>query len=172
MLSGKCVVLGVTGGIAAYKACEIVSRLKKLHANVRVVMTEHACRFVAPLSFETLSGNQVYVSQFDHNWEIEHISLAKSADLMLVNLVHRNDIVVTQDYGLAALCLARGARPLDQNGRIYDESNIDSLLGMRHISQKIRRAGGRTKGPSKRTKEQDEWFEQSLEKLLSEGSPE
>ena len=84
MLSGKCVVLGVTGGIAAYKACEIVSRLKKLHANVRVVMTEHACRFVAPLSFETLSGNPVYVSQFDHNWEIEHISLAKSADLMLV----------------------------------------------------------------------------------------
>jgi uncharacterized protein YaiI (UPF0178 family) len=97
---------------------------------------------------------------------------ADSADLMLVNLVHRNDIVVTQDYGLAALCLARGARPLDQNGRIYDESNIDSLLGMRHISQKIRRAGGRTKGPSKRTKEQDEWFEQSLEKLLREGSPE
>ena len=97
---------------------------------------------------------------------------ADSADLMLVNLVHRNDIVVTQDYGLAALCLARGARPLDQNGRIYDESNIDSLLGMRHISQKIRRAGGRTKGPSKRIKEQDEWFEQSLEKLLSEGSPE
>jgi len=84
MLSGKCVVLGVTGGIAAYKACEIVSRLKKLHANVRVVMTEHACRFVAPLSFETLSGNQVYVSQFDHNWEIEHISLAKSADIMVV----------------------------------------------------------------------------------------
>lgn len=84
MLSGKCVVLGVTGGIAAYKACEIVSRLKKLHANVRVVMTEHACRFVAPLSFETLSGNQVYVSQFDHNWEIEHISLAKSADVMIV----------------------------------------------------------------------------------------
>ena len=84
MLSGKCVVLGVTGGIAAYKACEIVSRLKKLHANVRVVMTEHACRFVAPLSFETLSGNQVYVSQFDHNWEIEHISLAKNADVMVV----------------------------------------------------------------------------------------
>ncbi len=84
MLSGKCIVLGVTGGIAAYKACEIVSRLKKLHANVRVVMTEHACRFVAPLSFETLSGNQVYISQFDHNWEIEHISLAKSADLMVV----------------------------------------------------------------------------------------
>ncbi len=93
---------------------------------------------------------------------------ADSADWMLVNLVHRGDIVVTQDYGLAALCLARGARPLDQNGRIYDENNIDSLLGIRHISQKLRRAGGRIKGPPKRTREQDEWFEQSLERLLNE----
>lgn len=95
---------------------------------------------------------------------------ADSADMMIVNRVRRGDIVVTQDYGLAALCLARGARPLDQNGRIYDENNIDSLLGMRHISKKVRRAGGRLKGPPKRTKEQDEWFEQSLEQLLSEGS--
>lgn len=93
---------------------------------------------------------------------------ADSADLMLVNLVHRGDAVVTQDYGLAALCLARGAKPLDQNGRIYDENNIDSLLGMRHISQKVRRAGRRMKGPSKRTKEQDEWFEQALDRLLGE----
>ena len=84
MLEGKCVVLGVTGGIAAYKACEIVSRLKKLGAAVRVVMTEHACQFVAPLTFETLSGNQVYVSSFEHSFEIEHISLAKSADLFLI----------------------------------------------------------------------------------------
>ena len=97
---------------------------------------------------------------------------ADSADLMLVNLVHKGDAVVTQDYGLAALCLARGARAMDQNGRIYDESNIDSLLGMRHISRKARRAGGRMKGPPKRIKEQDEWFEQSLERLLSEGTPE
>lgn len=91
---------------------------------------------------------------------------ADSADLMLVNLVHKGDCVVTQDYGLAALCLARGAKPMDQNGRIYDENNIDSLLGMRHISQKVRRAGGRMKGPPKRTKEQDDWFEQALESVL------
>ena len=97
---------------------------------------------------------------------------ADSADLMLVNLVHKGDIVVTQDYGLAALCLARGAKALNQNGRIYDENNIDSLLGMRHIAKKIRHAGGRFKGPPKRTKEQDEWFEQSLERLLSKGIPE
>lgn len=96
---------------------------------------------------------------------------ADSADMMLVNLVGRGDAVVTQDYGLAALCLARGARPLDQNGRIYDESNIDSLLGMRHISKKVRRAGGRWKGPPKRTKEQDEWFEQALDRLLAEKTP-
>ena len=97
---------------------------------------------------------------------------ADSADLMLVNMVHRGDVVVTQDYGLAALCLARGARPLDQNGRIYHEGNIDSLLGMRHVAKKVRRAGGRLKGPPKRTREQDEWFEQSLRRLLEEGTPE
>ena len=93
---------------------------------------------------------------------------ADSADLMLVNLLSPGDAVVTQDYGLAALCLARGAKPLDQNGRVYHEGNIDSLLGMRHVAKKVRRGGGRLKGPPKRTKEQDEWFEQSLDRLLSE----
>ncbi|MBR6571010.1 MAG: YaiI/YqxD family protein [Clostridia bacterium] len=93
---------------------------------------------------------------------------ADSADLMLVNLLSQGDAVVTQDYGLAALCLARGAKPLDQNGRVYHEGNIDSLLGMRHVAKKVRRGGGRLKGPPKRTKEQDEWFEQSLDRLLSE----
>ena len=84
MLSGKTVVLGVSGGIAAYKAVEVVSRLKKLGANVRVVMTKNACEFVAPLTFETISGSPVYVDSFVRAWEIEHISLAKSADLMLI----------------------------------------------------------------------------------------
>jgi len=93
---------------------------------------------------------------------------ADSADLALVNRVSRGDVVVTQDYGLAALCLARGARPLDQNGRIYDEDNIDSLLGMRHEAARIRRGGGRLKGPPKRSREQDEWFIQSLDMLLKE----
>jgi uncharacterized protein YaiI (UPF0178 family) len=87
---------------------------------------------------------------------------------MLVNLLSRGDAVVTQDYGLAALCLARGAKPMDQNGRIYDENNIDSLLGMRHVAAKVRRGGGRMKGPPKRTHQQDEWFEASLTQLLKE----
>ena len=93
---------------------------------------------------------------------------ADSADLMLVNLLKRGDAVVTQDYGLAALCLARGARVMDPNGRVYNDDNIDSLLGMRHISAKTRRAGGRLKGPPKREKAQDEAFARALEAMLSE----
>ena len=100
MLEGKCVVLGVTGGIAAYTACEIVSRLKKLHANVRVVLTEHACRFVQPLTFETLSGNQVAVSAFEHSFEIEHISLARAADLLLIAPATAN-IIGKMAHGIA-----------------------------------------------------------------------
>ena len=92
---------------------------------------------------------------------------ADSADMVLVNLLKPGDAVVTQDYGLAALCLARGAYPLDQNGRIYTNDNIDSLLGMRHVAAKVRRGGGRLKGPPKRTKEQEQWFEQALNELLS-----
>jgi len=84
MLSGKCVVVGVTGGIAAYKACEIVRGLKKMNASVRVVMTENAKEFVAPLTFETLSGNQVYSDNFARAWEIGHISLQNFADLTIV----------------------------------------------------------------------------------------
>ena len=84
MLSGKKIVVGVTGGIAAYKACDLVSRLKKQGALVRVVLTSHACQFVPPLTFETLSGNQAYSETFDRKYEIGHVSLAKWADLMVV----------------------------------------------------------------------------------------
>ena len=89
-----------------------------------------------------------------------------SADFRLVNLVQRGDVVITQDYGLAAMALAKGAHILNQNGSRYTNENIDSLLMSRHIGKKIRRAGGRTKGPSKRTKEQDERFVAALEALL------
>ena len=86
MLTGKHVVLGVTGGIAAYKACEVVSRLKKLHAEVDVIMTENATKLVAPLTFETLSCRPVSVDTFSRteSWDVKHISLAQKADLMLV----------------------------------------------------------------------------------------
>ena len=84
MLSGRKIVLGVTGGIAAYKACDLVSKLKKQGADVRVVLTGHACQFVPPLTFETLSGNPAYTDSFDRKYEIGHVSLAKWGDLFIV----------------------------------------------------------------------------------------
>lgn len=81
-----CVVLGVTGGIAVYKACELLRLLQKRGIDVFVVMTRNASRFVAPLTFETLSGHPVAVDTFDRpqTWEVEHIALAKRADLFLI----------------------------------------------------------------------------------------
>ena len=84
MLKEKRIVLGVSGGIAAYKACDLVSRLKKRGAQVRVVLTKHACEFVPPLTFETLSGNPAYTDAFDRKFEIEHVALAKWADAAVI----------------------------------------------------------------------------------------
>lgn len=89
-----------------------------------------------------------------------------SADFKIANLVNENDIVVTQDYGLAAMCLSKNAKAINQNGLIYSEKNIDSLLMTRYIGKKARMAGIRTKGPKKRTKEQDFAFIASLKKLI------
>ena len=91
---------------------------------------------------------------------------ADSADLCLVNLIGAGDIAVTQDYGLAAMCLSKRAVVIDQNGRRYTEENISGLLEFRAISAKIRRSGGRTKGLSKRTPKQDMDFEKALTVLL------
>jgi uncharacterized protein YaiI (UPF0178 family) len=93
---------------------------------------------------------------------------ADSVDFALVNMLLPGDIVVTQDYGLAAMCLARGAVPLSQDGMVYSDKNIDALLLSRHTARKIRNAGGRLKGPAKRTPAQDRAFEERLEALLSQ----
>ena len=86
MLKGKTILLGVTGGIAAYKAAYLASALVKLHANVEVVMTDHATRFIAPLTFEQLTGRRVMVDTFDRNFshQVEHIALADRTDLVLI----------------------------------------------------------------------------------------
>lgn len=93
---------------------------------------------------------------------------ADNADFRIVNFLNAGDIVVTQDYGLAAMCLAKKATALNQNGLIYSEKNMDELLLSRHIHKKVRRAGGRMKGPKKRTKQQDEAFEKALIALFEE----
>ena len=91
-----------------------------------------------------------------------------SVDFVLVNMVKAGDVVITQDYGLAAMCLSRGAIPISQNGLTYTNKNIDALLMQRHTAKKIRMAGGRLKGPAKRTPEQDRAFEVALRGLLDE----
>ena len=93
---------------------------------------------------------------------------ADSVDFALVNRIHAGDLVVTQDYGLAAMCLSRKAIAIHQDGMIYTDDNIDGLLFFRAAAKKIRNAGGRLKGPSKRTREQDAAFAAALEKLLEE----
>ena len=85
-LEGKQIVLGVTGGIAAYKACELCSRLRKAGAQVYVILTKNACRFVSPLTFETLSNHPAVTDTFDRpeTWEVEHVALAKRANLFVI----------------------------------------------------------------------------------------
>jgi len=91
---------------------------------------------------------------------------ADSVDFVLVNLLRKHDLVVTQDYGLAAMCLSRGAIVISQDGMEYNAENIDGLLLARHMAKKIRNAGGRLKGAAKRTREQDAAFERKLTELL------
>ena len=95
---------------------------------------------------------------------------ADSVDFALVNYVSAGDIVITQDYGLAAMCLSRYAVVVNQDGMEYTADNIDALLLSRHIAKKIRNSGGRLKGPPKRTAVQDDDFEAKLTRLLSRGS--
>ena len=91
-----------------------------------------------------------------------------SVDFKLVNLILKGDVAITQDYALAAMCLAKGARIINQNGMEYTDKNIDTLLMSRFIAKKIRNAGGRLKGPSKRTKEQTESFVKKLSEILED----
>ena len=91
---------------------------------------------------------------------------ADSVDFALVNLLRPGDVVVTQDYGLAAMCLARSALALNQDGMEYTADNIDALLLVRHTARKIRSAGGRLRGPVKRTAAQDRVFSEALTELV------
>lgn len=90
-----------------------------------------------------------------------------SVDFALVNRIAHGDIVVTQDYGLAAMCLSKGARVLRQDGLEYTADNMNALLMARHTAKKLRRAGGRLHGSAKRTKDEDRKFAQTLTCVLA-----
>jgi uncharacterized protein YaiI (UPF0178 family) len=92
---------------------------------------------------------------------------ADSVDFALIGLLKAEDVVVSQDFGVAAMALGKGAKAINQNGLVYTDANIDRLLMERHVGGKIRRAGGRTKGPPKRTAEDDARFEAAFIKLLN-----
>lgn len=102
MLKEKTILLGVTGGIAAYKSASLASRLVKAGVEVRVIMTEHATNFINPITFETLTGHKCITDTFDRNFEfqVEHVSLAKKADVIMVAPATAN-IIAKLAHGLA-----------------------------------------------------------------------
>ncbi len=130
---------------------EIIVRIAKQH-NIPVTM-------IIDTSHELFDGYSTIIT----------VDKARdSVDIKLINLLKKGDIVVTQDYGVAAMGLGKGAKVINQNGLIYSDSNIDRLLFERHLGQKVRKAGGRTNGAKKRTKEDDLNFENAFLKLLEE----
>ena len=102
ILQGKTVLLGISGGIAAYKSASLASLLMKSGASVHVIMTEHATNFINPITFETLTGHKCITDTFDRNFEfqVEHVALAKKADLMIVAPATAN-IIAKLAHGVA-----------------------------------------------------------------------
>lgn len=140
MLKDKNIVLGVTGGIAAYKALEVISRLKREGANVFVIMTKHATEFVTPLTFQTLSKNTVVTDMFEkvENFEVEHISLATKADLFLIvpataNIVGKvangiaDDMLSTTIMATKAPVVFASAMNVNMYKNAIVQSNIEKL---------------------------------------------
>lgn len=96
---------------------------------------------------------------------------AEAADLVIANQTQRGDVVVTQDFGLAALALGKGARAISPRGSFYTQRNIEGLLHQRHVARKLRRRGHHTKGPKPFTQEDREKFASALESLISVPDP-
>ncbi len=110
------------------------------------------------------------VASFNHNIASAHHvvvgNASQEADLKVLNLAQKNDIVVTQDWGLAAMILGKQAKCISPDGRVFRSDNIEFLLEERELKAKYRRGGGRTKGPKKRTPENDRRFQTGLERLI------
>lgn len=147
MFENLNIVVGITGGIAAYKACGIVSYLKQEGANVDVIMTENACQFITPLTLETLSGNRVTVDMFERpdDMDVKHISLAKKADLFLVvpataNIIGKVANGIADDM-LSTTIMATGSpvvfAPAMNNGMYENPIVQDNLEKLKSYGYKI-----------------------------------
>lgn len=122
----------------------------------------------------TQYGYEVWtVASFNHVISSEHHIVvgdnSQEADLKVINLTQRGDVVVTQDWGLAAMTIGRGARCVSPAGREYTNERMDFMLEEREVKAKLRRGGGRTKGPAKRTAADDRKFAAGLENILKDG---
>jgi uncharacterized protein YaiI (UPF0178 family) len=141
---------------------------------LRILVDADACpRSVLQICFKLANryGLAVWtIASFNHTIESDHHivvgNASQEADLKIMNLTEPEDIVITQDWGLAAMVLGKGAKCLSPTGREYKVSTMDFLLEEREVKAKLRRTGGRTKGPKKRSIEDDKRFEQSLHKCI------
>ncbi len=164
MLKEKTILLGITGGIAAYKAASLASALVKLHANVEVVMTENATKFIAPLTFEQLTGRKTMVDTFDRNFvhQVEHIALADRTDLVIIAPATAN-VCAKLAHGLADDMLTTTVLACDcpkliapaMNTRMYDnpvtQDNLQTLsrYGWQVITPAVGRLACGTVGTGK-----------------------
>jgi hypothetical protein len=124
------------------------------------------CRQVAKLFPVSLVTVASFNHQIESNWHVVVGNSPQETDMQVANLTDRGDIVVTQDWGLAAIVLGKGAVALSPSGQIFRAETIGFLLEERELKARFRRSGGRTKGPRKRTAEDDRKFRKSLCRLL------
>jgi phosphopantothenoylcysteine decarboxylase / phosphopantothenate---cysteine ligase len=179
MFSNKNIVLGVCGGIAAYKACELTSRLKKLNANIDVIMTKSAAEFVTQLTFQSLSLNEVIIDMFEKPkyWEIEHISLAKKADLIVIapataNIIGKlasgiaDDMLTTTVMASKAIKLIAPAMNTNMYENMIVQKNIEILkqLGYHFIEPAVGRLACGDIGKGKMA--EPELIEDKIKELL------
>ncbi len=147
MLNGKTIVLGVTGGIACFKAAALASMLKKQHADVQVIMTENATKFVTPLTFEQLTGNKALVDTFDRNFvhSVEHIAVADRADFVLIAPATAN-VIAKLAHGLAddmltttvlACRCKKAIAPAMNTGMYENPVTQDNIALLRHYGWEI-----------------------------------
>ena len=142
----------------------------------RVIVDADACPKACLQIIQRLGKVYQYevltVASFNHQIENPNHRVvgneSQATDMMVMNLARPGDIIVTQDWGLAAIILAKKAKVISPSGKIFDPSTIDLLLEEREILAKHRRSGGRTKGPSKRNQDDDQRFETNLIKLFTE----
>ena len=147
MLNGKHIVLGVTGGIACYKACELASLLVKQHADVQVIMTENAAKFVTPITFEQLTGNKALTDTFDRNFvhSVEHIAVADKADMVIIAPATAN-IIAKLAHGIAddmltttvlACRCPKAIAPSMNTGMLENPVTQDNIETLRHYGWEI-----------------------------------